>query len=272
MDAAPNRVNLPAWNERAAIHLRDATGFYDIDGFRAGADSLMPIEAAEIGDVAGLRVAHLQCHIGLDTLSLARRGAEAFGLDFSPVAIAGARRLAQETGLVATFVEADVYEARQALPGAFDLVYVTWGAINWLPDIRRWAAVVGSLLKPGGRLYLAETHPFAFALEEEDGRRVVAYPWRSPPDRPLVFEAATTYTGDPTPLASTRHHEWLHPLSAILGGLAQAGLTLTFLNEHETLPYRLFPSMVEVGRQTYRLPDGAVPLPLSFSLSAVKRG
>jgi SAM-dependent methyltransferase len=269
MDSA--RVNLPAWNERAAIHLRDSTGFYDIAGFRAGADSLTTIEAAEIGDVAGLRVAHLQCHIGLDTLSLARRGAEAFGLDFSPVAIAGARGLAGETGIAATFVEADVYDAREVLPGAFDLVYVTWGAINWLPDIRRWAAVVGSLLKPGGRLYLAETHPCAFALEEENGRHVVTYPWRSAPEAPLVFEATTTYTADPTPLANTRHQEWLHPLSAILGGLAEAGMTLAFLHEHETLPYRLFPSMIEAGRQVYRLPDGAVRLPLSFSLSAVKR-
>ena len=174
---AANRLN---WDERVAVHLRDAGSIYPIDAFRAGADTLMPIETAEIGDVSGRRIAHLQCHFGLDSLSLARRGADVTGLDFSASAIAAARALAEDTGLSARFVEGDVYEARSLLAGHFDMVYVTWGTIIWLPDIRKWAATVASLLAPGGNLYLAEGHPFLPQFAEEDGKLLVAYDWRTP--------------------------------------------------------------------------------------------
>lgn len=263
-------VNQPNWNERAQIHMRDATGYYDIAGFKAGGDSLLPIEAREIGDVRGLRVAHLQCHFGLDTLSLARRGAKVFGLDFSSVAIAGARNLAAETGIAANFVESDVYEARQALPGMFDLVYATWGTIIWLPNIARWGKVVGSLLKPGGRLYLLEIHPLVFSLQEDNGRHIVGERWKTAPDKPLVQDIPVTYNEDETPLDNTRNHEWLHPISSIIEAVIGGGMQIEYLREHETLPYRAFPSMVELGRQHYRLPDDAIPFPLSFSLSARK--
>ena len=266
------KANIPGWNDRATIHLRDATGFYNIEGFKAGADTLLPVEAAEVGDVTGLRVAHLQCHFGLDTLSLARRGAKATGLDFSSVAIEGARKLAAETGLEATFVQSDVYAARKALGGEYDLVYVTWGAINWLPDIARWGAVIATLLKPGGRFYMAEIHPSAYVLAESAYRYVVNDNWRTPITKPLVSTEPLTYTGDPTPLDNPVIRQWAHPLSAIVMSLIDAGLRLDFLREHEFLPYRMFPSMIEVERQSFRLPEGAPIFPLSFSLSATKQG
>ena len=102
---AQNRLN---WDDRADIHIRDEAGGYRLAAFLAGADNLHDIEHDEIGDVTGLRIAHLQCHIGIDTLCLARRGASCVGLDFSPNAIAAARRLQQETGLDARFVEGNV--------------------------------------------------------------------------------------------------------------------------------------------------------------------
>jgi SAM-dependent methyltransferase len=116
---------------------------------------LNPIEEAEIGPFEGRRVLHLQCHFGRDSLILASRGATVVGLDFSKPAIATARELAAELGLTerARFVEADLYDAPSAIPepGAFDLVFVTWGAINWLPDIQGWAEIVAHFLKPAGR-------------------------------------------------------------------------------------------------------------------------
>ena len=99
--ADPIEMNRRNWDERAAIHARDATGFYPLDRFRAGESAFQGIEAAELGDVRGKRVLHLQCHIGLDTLRLARLGAVATGLDFSGAAVNAARRLAEETGLKA---------------------------------------------------------------------------------------------------------------------------------------------------------------------------
>ena len=142
-----------------------------------------PIEEAELGPVAGKRVLHLQCHFGSDTLKLAQRGANAIGLDFSADAIAAARRLAGELGLAdrTDFVLADLYNAPAAIaePAGFDIVFVSWGAICWLPDIHRWAEIVAHFLRPGGFLYIAEAHPTAMVFHDAailpDGRPI----WRT---------------------------------------------------------------------------------------------
>lgn len=266
---AANRLN---WDDRATIHLRDAAGGYRLDQFLAGEDILHDIEHAEIGDVSGLRIAHLQCHIGLDTLCLARRGASCVGLDFSPRAIAGARELQEKTGLDARFVEGDVYDARRLIEGMFDMVYVTWGAINWLPDIRRWARVVCSLLKPGGRLYLLEGHPAFLQLDETaDGLRI-GFDWRTPEDKPLTTQEETSYTGDTAKIAHPVTHEWLHPLSDIVNAVVDAGLRIERLNEHERLAWKFAPWMVPVEgrRRMWVLPPGFPRMPVAYSLSARK--
>ena len=84
-------ANLRNWNERAGLHATDETGRYRIDDLVAGKSVLHRIEAEEIGDVSGRRIVHLQCHIGLDTISLAHLGARVTGLDFSPRALEAAR-------------------------------------------------------------------------------------------------------------------------------------------------------------------------------------
>jgi hypothetical protein len=102
-------------------------------GPRAGGDALHAIEAAELGDVSGKRILHLQCSIGRDTLCFVRRGAVATGLDFSGVALDVARRLSKETGLKANFVRGTVDEAPHLTPGPFDLVFATWGTGSFAP-------------------------------------------------------------------------------------------------------------------------------------------
>lgn len=267
---AANRLN---WDDRAKLHATDTTGAYRIEQVIAGGDSLHAIEAGEIGDVAGKRLIHLQCHIGLDTISLAHRGARATGLDFSSEALAAAREFAGRAGRSVRFVQSDLYDAPASLGATYEIAYVTWGAINWLPDIFRWARIVSDLLEPGGFLYLAESHPSALCLEEIDGRIVAKYGWRTPSERPLVFDETSTYTGDARPLTNTRNYEWIHPLSDIVSALTVAGLAIDWLHEHELLPYRLFPKMIPAGSPgLFQLPDDEPRLPLSFSLKAVKRG
>jgi SAM-dependent methyltransferase len=262
--------NQATWDERAAIHLRDANGFYAVERFRRGEDIMMAIESAEIGRVGGRRLLHLQCHIGLDTLCLARRGAIVTGLDFSAAAVAAAQGLAAEAGLQALFVKADVYAARQMLEGEFDIVYVSWGSLNWLPDIWRWGTLVAGLLAPGGFLYLLEQHPFISVMKERDGRLEPFYAWRTPMEHPVLTEMTGTYTGDETQLVNCRMHEWEHPLSDVITALLAAGLRLEFLHEHEALPWRRLPMMVPTGDRMYRLPDGHAPMPVAYSLKAWK--
>jgi SAM-dependent methyltransferase len=146
---AANRAN---WDDRTALHLESR--FYDVEGWLREPRRPRSYESDALGDVSGLRLVHLQCHFGLDTLEWAREGAEVTGLDFSPVAIAAASDLAGRAGLSdrARFVCADVYDATNALDGAaFDVVFVSLGALCWLPSIDRWAEQVGALVAPGGR-------------------------------------------------------------------------------------------------------------------------
>lgn len=192
------------------------------------------------------------------------------GIDFSPVAIAEARRLAASLGTAADFACAELYDARAAVIGHFDIVYTTWGTICWLPDMNAWARIVASLLTPGGFLNFADAHPHMLALEERDGRLFHAYPLDTPPDRPLVFDTPQTYSGDPTPLAASRTYEWIHSPSRLINALLGAGLALEFLNEHAGLPWPPFPMCMRGEDGLWRLPDGIPAFPLSLSLRARK--
>ncbi|MGP1253423.1 MAG: class I SAM-dependent methyltransferase [Kiloniellales bacterium] len=264
---AANRAN---WDERAAIHRRDSSGFYQVARFLAGEETLNAIEARELPELRGKRVVHLQCHFGLDSLNLVRRGAQVTGLDFSPVAVSAARSLAAEAGLSADFVQGDLYKAPELIAGQADLVYVTWGAINWLPDIAGWARVVAALLKPGGQLYLAEAHPNSMAMEEVEGRLTPTWDLPTPPDKPLTTEEPNTYNGDPTLLENVRNYEWLHSLSQVLAALQAAGMRLDWLHEHPVVVWQQFPSLVSEDGCHFRLPDHWPQMPLSYSLSATK--
>ncbi|WP_410602731.1 class I SAM-dependent methyltransferase, partial [Bacillus sp. SIMBA_008] len=89
---------------------------------------------------------HLQCHIGTDTVSLARAGATVTGVEFSRPALRAAAELANRTGTSATWVETDVLDARNVVEGHFDVVYTSIGTITWLADLDRWAKQIAALL------------------------------------------------------------------------------------------------------------------------------
>jgi SAM-dependent methyltransferase len=258
--------NRSLWDEMARAHRRDAAGFYGVEAFIAGADGLGAIEAAEIGDVAGLRIAHLQCHFGMDSIRLWRRGARVTGLDFSSTAIAEARALADHMQAPVEFVHANVYDARAHLSGDFDMVYTSWGTVVWLPDLMGWARVVASLLKPGGWLYFLDDHPMASCLELDEGRLVLAQDWRTPQGRPLVAEIDGSYSGDP--ISPRTGYEWIHSLPEMLTALIAAGLRLDWVHEHEAVAWRRFKGMERGEDGLYRLPEGHPRLPLALSLRA----
>jgi len=260
-------LNRASWDSRVPVHL--ASSFYDVAGFRAGRDTLDSFQVAEVGEVTGLRLVHLQCHFGLDTLSWARRGALVSGLDFSPPAVETARSLAADLGIPATFVVSDVYDASSALGGQlFDIVYTGIGALVWLPDIARWASVVASLLAPGGFLYLVEGHPFVQVLAESDaGELSVASDYFD--SGPQVEDYAHTYTDGP-PLSVTRSVQFQHSLGSILTALISAGLRLEFVHEHDFDTFQRFPSMSAGASGEYRLPAGRPRVPMTFSLRAAR--
>lgn len=275
MDAfrAANRAK---WDELVQPHL--TSGFYSVDALREGHRRLDPIVERELGDVAGLSVLHLQCHFGLDTLTLAQQGARVTGLDFSARAIGAARSLAAETGLNGTFIEGDLYAAHDLVDGTFDLVFTTWGTICWLPDIAGWAMIAARFLKPGGRLYFADCHPMAYiwddaagACNPAAGRYGTKYPYFHSAE-PLALDDAGDYASDHV-TEQVRTYEWVHPIGDIVTAVAAAGLRFEFLHEHPWITWALLPSLVPHGEHLFGWPDGTNPeLPLSLSFQARRPG
>jgi SAM-dependent methyltransferase len=260
-----NRAN---WDERVPIHVGGA--FYDVEGFLAGGDRLRPFEVSEVGDVAGKDLLHLQCHFGIDTLSWARRGARVTGLDFSAPAVEAARGLAERTGLSdeARFVEANVYDAVRALRGReFDVVYTGLGALNWLPDVGRWARVAAALVRPGGFLYLAEFHPFMWVFGDDD--LTVEHDYFHGPE-PQVWDEPGTYADPEAETTHNRTYEWNHPLGDVVSAVAAAGLRVELLHEHDYTLFPRWPFLERSGFDTYRLPEGTPDLPMMYSLRASK--
>jgi SAM-dependent methyltransferase len=175
----------------------------------------------------------------------------------------------------ARFVQADLYNAMAAIPeaAAFDAVFVTWGALCWLPDIAGWARIVGHFLKPGGWLYLAEGHPAAMVLDDAaalpDGRPGFHVPYFH--TAPMVFDDASDYVDDAARLANSVTCQWIHPLAHVVTSLIDAGLRLDWLREHDAVTWRMFQCLTEGSDGLYRWPDRPW-LPLAYSLIATKPG
>lgn len=260
------------WDERAPAHA--ASPGYAVrallDDPRRLSD-VVRFDLPRLGDISGLRGLHLQCHIGTDTISLARLGAVMTGLDFSPVALVTAREISRAAGLDIDFVESDVYRAAEVLGrNAFDLVYTGVGALCWLPDIRRWAEVVAQLLRPGGRLFLREGHPILWALDDNPGEAITfAYPYFEH-SAPLRFDSPATYVETDTVFSNTESREWNHGLGEIVTALLDAGLRLSMLVEHDSVPWDALPGRMQCVDGEWRLTEHGERLPLSYTLQAVK--
>ena len=267
-------LNKANWDERAPLHA--ASSDYETQALVDDPTHLSEVVRFDLpllGDIAGARGVHLQCHIGTDTLSLARLGAQMTGLDFSPASIAQARLLAERAGARLAFVEADVYEAAEVLPReSFDLVYTSIGALNWLPSIDRWANAVASLLKPGGRLFIREGHPVLFSLNEDrQDALVIEHPYFEQ-ETPQVWEDDSSYVETDARLTATITHEWNHGMGEIISALLSHGMQITGLVEHDSIPWEALPGQMSCGEDgEWRLDRDRWRMPLSYTLQASKR-
>lgn len=268
------KLNQANWDERAPLHA--ASPDYQVQMFVDDPRHLSEVVRFDLpllGDISGLRGVHLQCHIGTDTLSLARLGARMTGLDFSPASLAEARNLMARTGTAIEFVESDVYKASEVLPkGAFDLVYTGIGALCWLPSIDTWARNVSELLKPGGRLFIREGHPMLWALDERrEDTLLVELPYFEHSE-PLVWDDDSTYVSTDRPLKATVTHAWNHGLGEIVSALLKHGLDISGLVEHQSIPWEALPGQMRCDEHgEWHLKEAPLRLPLSYTLQAIKR-
>lgn len=256
-------LNRRWWDERVPLHV--GSDLYDVEEFKAGRDSLRPFELEELRDVTGKSLVHLQCHFGLDTISWARRGARVTGLDFSEPAVEAARQLAAETGVDADFVAADVYDASQALHGrTYDIVYTGLGALNWLPDLRRWAEVVAALTEPGDVLYLVEFHPLTWIYADDD--LTIEHDYFN--TEPFTFEETGSYAAPEAATTNNETVEWQHTLASILTAVLDAGFAIELFREHDYTAFPRWPLLQERAANEFVFPAGTPRLPLMFSLRA----
>ena len=254
-------VNRANWDKRVSLHTESPTSVYDLAAFRRTRNCLDVITRAELGEVRGLKVLHLQCHFGMDTLSLAQLGAEVTGVDFSPKAIAKARALSAELNLPARFIESDVYGLPEVLDEQFDLVFTTWGVLTWLPDMARWAETVRRMLRPGGRLFLLETHPTLYLMDFDKHTMSFDYFTRA---EPYYEEHAGSYANTDSP-ELIQEYFWQHGLAEILQPLLDRQLQMRRFAEFDFLPYDCFPNLREraPGEYVYE-PVAGVRLPHAF--------
>jgi SAM-dependent methyltransferase len=257
------RANQANWDARTPVHL--ASRFYGLDQDLDPERWFAAFEWADLGDLDGRDVLHLQCHLGTETVALARRGARAVGLDFSEASVAAARDIAARADVPVEYVRANVYDAVEALGGRrFDVVYTGKGALCYLPDLDRWADTIGRLLRPGGRLSIVEFHPLLNSLG----------PKPAPGEGPELLlrhdylagggvvhrDATHTYTDGPAVEGATESYEWMHGISEVVNALVGAGLTIRRLTESDELPWPRWPQMVRTPSGWWRLPEPRIPL------------
>lgn len=259
-----SQVNRKAWDAKTEVHWRSE--FYNIKRFLSGKQTLNPIELSLLGEVKGKKVLHLQCHFGLDTLSISRLGAaKVVGVDFSEVAIEKARELAEACGLSTKFVCCDVYDTLKHVEDQYDRVFATYGTIGWLPDLQPWAKVIANALLPGGKLVFVEFHPVVWMMD--DDFQQISY--RYAKGDPIIETNQGTYA-DPMANLHTQTITWNHGLAEVVTSLLNEGLHITHFQEYDYSPYSCFKHLVEFEPGKFRVKHLSDKIPMVYSLVAGK--
>lgn len=275
--------NRASWDDRAEVHAHG--GYGDLSSLTGDPHAITGVARRDYealqphlpnNAIEGLKLLHLQCHIGTDTLCWPRPGAaETWGLDFSPAALAHARELARQAGVEVRYAEGDARFAADALAGhvdTFDAIVTSAGTITWLPDLADWARSIERLLAPGGVFMIRDDHPLLAALGFSGLEVCCDYASGSRSS----YDMDVTYTTDPGndaahKLAHTRNHNWTHDFAEITGALIGAGLAIEKLAEDEVAEWRSLPSLeFHAEDESWRLPEGSPRIPLMFAIVARK--
>lgn len=109
----------------------------------------------------GTRALDVACGTGNVAIPMARSGALVTGLDLVPNLLVQARKRAEEERLTIAFDEGDA-EQLPYTDASFDLVVSMFGAM-FAPRPEMVAAELARVLKPGGRLAMANWNPQSFS-------------------------------------------------------------------------------------------------------------
>jgi len=239
--------NLGYWEQAAAAHgTTPEDRYYDLDRVVAGGTLMTVLEESAIaratgadpadplGRLAGVDVLHLQSHIGVDGVVMARAGAHVTCADFSPTALGRARALAAQVDVEIETVEADARALPEQLHGRFDIVYVTIGAICWIDDLDLWMRQVSLALRAGGALVMVEIHPLYQMLDSRTPELVVDFPYGG--GGSFTYTGTGTYADPDADIESTTT-SYAHSIADVVMSAARAGLDLEHLDEHVEIAF-----------------------------------
>ena len=165
------------------------------------------------------------------------------------------------------FINSNIYDLPDTLGEQFDIVFTSYGVLNWLPDIAAWAEVVSTHLKPAGVFYIVEFHPFEAVFEaSEAGDMVPTYRYFH---HEVFFDGGEpSYAGKD--VIETPTYEWQHSLGDIVCALIDAGLKIEFLHEFPFSCIQLYPAMKRGDDGWWRLPKQNESFPQMFSIRATR--
>lgn len=256
-------ANKKWWNSATSIHA--ASALYDLPSFKKGKSSLFSIEKEEIGNVQGKTLLHLMCHFGMDTLSWAREGANVTGVDLSDDSIQLAKKLSTENKIPATFICSDIYELPTLLHQQFDIIFMSYGVLLWLSNIKKWAKLMRHFLKKGGTFYMVEVHPFTNILSYDFK---IEYKYFD--KGPYEDTSSGTYTDWDSDINGTTY-QWSYTISDIMNVLLQEGFKIEYIHEFPYTMYNQFPGFMEQNKKgQYVLKNKKIQVPLLFSVKAIK--
>ncbi|QHI38592.1 Ubiquinone biosynthesis O-methyltransferase [Kordia antarctica] len=258
-------TNKETWNKKVAVHAKSE--MYAMEDFKNGASSLMKYELNSLPNVAGKSILHLQCHFGQDTLSFARMGAKATGIDLSDEAIKLAKSLNTELNLDAQFHCCNVFDVNDHVTDTFDIVFTSYGVIGWLHDLQKWAEIIASRLKDGGTFYMVEFHPIVWMFDYLQTPAILKYAYSQ--EEVIYEEYEGTYAEDGETKMVSKEYAWNHGLSDVINALIEAGLTIELFKEHDASPYDVLPNLVKNAEGLYETSDKLYPL--IYELKATKK-
>lgn len=257
------QINKTAWEKRTEVHIKSE--MYNFETFMKGESSLPPLDIGLLGDLKGKSVLHLQCHFGMDTLSIARLGATwTVGVDVSESAIDKARELNKTLGTNASFICTDIYRLPEVLHETFDIVYTSYGVISWLGDLNNWGKIIAQYLKPGGRFIMVEFHPMLWMLDEQFKNLEYAYSRHEP-----YITTEGTYTDNGSETISETVN-WSYGIAEHVNALIKNGLNISGLDELYYSPVNLFGKMIQTGHMQYKIKGLEDIVPLLWVVTAKK--
>lgn len=221
----------------------------------------------ELGDLSGKKIIHLQCNTGADTLLLAQMGESTVGVDLVPDNIFYARKLAEDFKIMnVSFIESDIMELMDKHSEKYDVVFVSEGAIGWLPDLKQWGKTIRSLLKDDGFFYVFDSHPFFLMMDEEklaNNVLDIKYPYFG--KEPDVDDSIGGYASEPK--YGVKAYFWSYTISDLINSLTSAGLHINYFNEFKE---NFFNSggLCRTEDGLFNYSNNTDKFPMSFSIKA----